>query len=102
MAMDTAMTAIMTRSAIVRQIKAMGFDPANMPITSGFYVSMVLWEMVPVFLVGWASAGDNMRERPLTEQVRTMRDMLTGQGYKVQTKGNLFFVLPEEFASLAD
>jgi len=99
---DTAMTAIMTRSAIVRQIKAMGFAPANMPLTGGFYVSLVLWDMVPVFLVGWAHAGDNMRERPLTDEVRTMRDTLAGRGYLVQTKGNLFFVLPEQHASLAD
>jgi hypothetical protein len=88
----------LTRMDAVRLIKKeLGFTQAHMPETGGFAVSGTSWDMVPVLFVHWAYAGDNMRERELTEEVKAMREMFEAQGYP--TRGipteNFFYVLPQ-------
>lgn len=84
---------------------ATGYPRANMAATPkrpGFVVRQPLWEMIPVILVHWAYDVDPMSERQLTAEVRKLRAALANAGYRTQTKGNLFFVLPSAFHAQAD
>lgn len=77
---------------------------AHMPERGGWAVTKTAWDMKTVLFVHWAYAGDNMRERGLTKEVRALRDLLKEHGYLVQSREdrNFFFVLPECFEDMAD
>lgn len=100
------------RQALVRLVKnELNFEQANMPEQGGFTVSQVLWDMVPVFFVGWAYDGaeadgtpSNMVERRLSEEVRAMAWLFESKGYAVvrySDRKNHFFVVPEDFRHTA-
>jgi hypothetical protein len=92
-------------SAIVRLInQELRFERANVPVHGGYAVTQSAWDMVPVAFVHWAYAGDNMRERGLSDEVRKIAELLLSRGYalaELREDRNYFFVVPESLKSIA-
>lgn len=83
---------------LVRLAKGLGFEKANMPEAGGFIVREVLWEMVPVFMIGWAYKDRSMDDRSLTPEVRKLAETFEERGYALdclRDDRNFFFVIPE-------
>lgn len=83
---------------LVRLAKELGFERTNLPEAGGFIVHKVLWEMVPVFMIGWAYKDRDMDDRSLTSEVRKLAEMFKERGYALdclRDDRNFFFVIPE-------
>jgi hypothetical protein len=93
------------KPTIVRLIKQeLGFEKANMPEAGGFVAHSVLWEMVPVVMIGWAYEDENLRGHWLSPDVNKIAYLLKAHGYALHSLAqnkNFFFVVPESLRRTA-